>query len=66
MSHTPQEKQQLEGLDPRLQMAGGIGFTFLIALLGLGLSKINGFNLMGPLACSIIICLLYTSPSPRD
>lgn len=59
MSHTPLEKQQFEGLDPRLQMAGGIGFTFLIALLGLGLSKINGFNLMGPLACSIIIAIVY-------
>ncbi|AOH54763.1 hypothetical protein ABE28_010410 [Peribacillus muralis] len=38
---------------------GGIAFTFFIALLGLGLSKIVGFNRIGPLACSIIIAVIY-------
>ncbi|MGE6376822.1 YeiH family protein [Peribacillus muralis] len=38
---------------------GGIAFTFFIALLGLGLSKIAGFNRIGPLACSIIIAVIY-------
>lgn len=38
---------------------GGISFTFFIALLGLGLSKLTGFNRIGPLACSIIIAVIY-------
>lgn len=38
---------------------GGIAFTFFIALLGLGLSKIAGFDRIGPLACSIIIAVIY-------
>ncbi|WP_246399340.1 YeiH family protein [Peribacillus huizhouensis] len=37
----------------------GIAFTFFIALLGLGLSKITGFDRIGPLACSIIIAIMY-------
>ncbi|MFB7640167.1 YeiH family protein [Peribacillus butanolivorans] len=41
-----------------LRMLGGIGFTFFIALLGLGLSKISGFDRVGPLACSIIIAII--------
>lgn len=41
----------------------GIGFTFFIALLGLGLSKLSGFNRIGPLACSIIIAVGYRQVS---
>ncbi|WP_438823155.1 YeiH family protein [Peribacillus butanolivorans] len=41
-----------------LRMLGGVGFTFFIALLGLGLSKISGFDRVGPLACSIIIAII--------
>jgi uncharacterized integral membrane protein (TIGR00698 family) len=41
-----------------LKFLGGIGFTFFIALLGLGLSKITGFDRIGPLACSIIIAVI--------
>jgi uncharacterized integral membrane protein (TIGR00698 family) len=41
-----------------LKMAGGIGFTFFIALLGLGLSKVSGFDHVGPLACSIMIAII--------
>ncbi|WP_245645105.1 YeiH family protein [Peribacillus loiseleuriae] len=37
----------------------GIAFTFFIALLGFGLSKITGFDRIGPLACSIIIAVMY-------
>lgn len=37
----------------------GIAFTFFIALLGLGLSKIPGFDRIGALACSIIIAVTY-------
>lgn len=38
---------------------GGILFTFVIALLGLGLSKLPGFDRVGALACAIIIAVLY-------
>jgi uncharacterized integral membrane protein (TIGR00698 family) len=46
--------------NPRLLMRflGGVGFTFFIALLGLGLSKITGFDRIGPLACAIIIAVV--------
>lgn len=42
-----------------LMWVSGIAFTFFIALLGFGLSKITGFNRIGPLACSIIIAVVY-------
>lgn len=38
---------------------GGIAFTFLIALLGYGLSRVPGFQQVGPLACSILIAVAY-------
>lgn len=38
---------------------GGIGFTFLIALLGYLLAKTPGFNHVGQLASAIIIAVLY-------
>lgn len=38
---------------------GGIVFTFVIALLGLGLSKLPIFDRVGPLACAIVIAILY-------
>jgi len=37
----------------------GIGFTFLIALLGYGLAIIPMFKKIGPLACAIIIAVIY-------
>lgn len=37
----------------------GIGFTFIIALLGYGLAIVPGFNRVGQLACSIILAVLY-------
>jgi uncharacterized integral membrane protein (TIGR00698 family) len=39
--------------------AGGSGFTFLFALLAYGLAKIPGFDHIGPLACSIIMAVIY-------
>jgi uncharacterized integral membrane protein (TIGR00698 family) len=42
---------------------GGIAFTFLIGLLGLGLSNLPGFDKVGPLACSIIIAVFYRQVS---
>lgn len=38
---------------------GGVGFTFVIALIGFELSKLPGFNHVGPLACSILIAIAY-------
>jgi uncharacterized integral membrane protein (TIGR00698 family) len=43
--------------------AGGIGFTFFVAILGLGLSSLPGFNRVGPMACSIIIAVIYRQVS---
>ncbi|SDI01874.1 YeiH family protein [Alteribacillus bidgolensis] len=41
-----------------LQWSGGIAFTFFIALLGVGLSNITGFDRVGPLACAILIAIV--------
>jgi len=38
---------------------GGIGFTFLIALLGYVLSLVPVFDRVGPLACAIFIAVAY-------
>src|SRR5699024_7186820 len=38
---------------------GGVGFTFFIALLGYLLAMVPGFNLVGQLACAIIIAVIY-------
>lgn len=40
-------------------MYKGIGFTFLIALLGYGLALIPGLKLIGPMACAIILAVVY-------
>ncbi|QRG67523.1 YeiH family protein [Brevibacillus choshinensis] len=44
---------------PRSLWIGGVAFTFLIALLGYGLSKVPGFDRVGPLACAILIAVVY-------
>ncbi|WP_340373439.1 putative sulfate exporter family transporter [Peribacillus sp. FSL E2-0218] len=56
-----EEPKQLKSplRNSKLLWLSGIAFTFFIALLGLGLSKISGFNRIGPLACSIIIAVIY-------
>jgi len=38
---------------------GGIAFTFVIALLGLGVSKLPIFDRVGQLACAILIAVMY-------
>lgn len=38
---------------------GGVGFTILIAAFGYGLSRIPGLDYAGPLACAIVIAVLY-------
>lgn len=37
----------------------GIGFTFLIAIIGYLLASFSGFSRIGPLACAIIIAVIY-------
>lgn len=39
--------------------AGGIGFTFIVALIGYGLSEIPGIHRIGSMACSIILAVIY-------
>ncbi|MFC0524734.1 YeiH family protein [Pontibacillus salicampi] len=40
-----------------LPFAGGIVFTFFIAMLGYGLAELRGFSFVGPLACAIVIAI---------
>ncbi|MDA5111043.1 YeiH family protein [Brevibacillus thermoruber] len=37
----------------------GVGFTFVVALLGYGLAQVPGFNRVGQLACAILIAVAY-------
>ncbi|SDN04071.1 conserved hypothetical integral membrane protein [Fictibacillus solisalsi] len=46
-----------------LPFLGGIAFTFFIALLGMGLSKLPGFHYIGPLASAILISVGYRQVS---
>lgn len=43
----------------RARWVGGVAFTLVVATLGLGLSQLSGFALIGPLACSILIAVGY-------
>ena len=62
----------LEGLDPILQAFLAGLFTWFMTAAGAGVvfffSEINRKVLDGMLgfAAGVMICLLYTSPSPRD
>ncbi|MUV38189.1 UPF0324 membrane protein [Lentibacillus sp. JNUCC-1] len=44
---------------PAAAWIGGVGFTFLIALLGYLLAMVPGFDRVGQLACAIIIAVIY-------
>lgn len=44
---------------PFAEKLTGIGFTAIIALLGYDLAKIPGVDHVGPLACAIIIAVVY-------
>lgn len=47
------------GNTQRKSLLLGILFTFLIALLGYALALVPGFNRVGPLACAIVIAIVY-------
>ena len=38
---------------------GGIGFTFILSVIGYGLAAIPGFDRIGPMACAIFLAILY-------
>ncbi|MDA7026151.1 putative sulfate exporter family transporter [Bacillus sp. CLL-7-23] len=38
---------------------GGVGFTFILAGLGFALAFLPGLNRIGPMACSILLAVLY-------
>nr|WP_144553510.1 putative sulfate exporter family transporter [Peribacillus simplex] len=40
-------------------MISGIGFTFIIAVLGFILAALPGLNHIGPLACAILLAVVY-------
>ncbi|XBE72903.1 putative sulfate exporter family transporter [Peribacillus simplex] len=40
-------------------MISGIGFTFIIAMLGFILAALPGLNHIGPLACAILLAVVY-------
>lgn len=46
-------------LRPALLWLGGILFTVMIAAAGTALAKAPGFDRVGPLACAIVIAVLY-------
>jgi uncharacterized integral membrane protein (TIGR00698 family) len=37
----------------------GVSFTFVISILGYGLAIIPGFNQIGPMACAILLAIVY-------
>ncbi|MFS0780699.1 YeiH family protein [Bacillus sp. 1P06AnD] len=53
------EKAARKPLSSPAEMAGGIAFTFLIALIGFLLAKIPGISMIGQMGCSIIIAVIY-------
>ncbi|MCA0174541.1 YeiH family protein [Bacillus sp. RAR_GA_16] len=56
-NHSEPDKQP-HSKSNALPWIGGIAFTFFIALLGVGLAQIWGFNRVGPLASAIIIAIV--------
>lgn len=56
--HQTLDKQQRKSSSAG-RWLGGVGFTFIIALAGFGLSKVPGLDHVGQLACAIIIAVVY-------
>lgn len=62
MTNTLVKQQNLtkqRGSYSRVLWLWGIGFTFIITLVGFGLSKVPGLDHVGQLACAIIIAVIY-------
>ncbi|MBI0579242.1 YeiH family putative sulfate export transporter [Neobacillus cucumis] len=62
LSITEQAGLQQKNLEPKPSVGlwlGGIAFTIVVAALGYALSKVPGFDHVGPLACAIVIAIIY-------
>ncbi|MEH7300461.1 YeiH family protein [Neobacillus drentensis] len=56
------QQQQQKKPEPKSKAGlwvGGIAFTIVIAAAGFALSAIPGFNRVGPMACAIILAIIY-------
>jgi uncharacterized integral membrane protein (TIGR00698 family) len=53
----PNEPKLKKSLNTALPL--GIGYTFVIASIGFGLANLPGFNHIGPLACAILVSVMY-------
>ena len=51
--------KELPATSPYICCAYGVGFTFILSTLGYGLAIIPGFNRIGPMACAILLAILY-------
>ncbi|MFB5196658.1 YeiH family protein [Neobacillus sp. KR4-4] len=57
MPSPKQQKKAVKKLDASL--ISGIGFTLIIAVLGFVLATLPGLNRIGPLACAILLAVVY-------
>lgn len=53
------EPEQQPKRSPRLRWWAGIGFTFIIAVIGYAIAKIPGPDHVGPMACSILLAVIF-------
>ncbi|WP_286177185.1 putative sulfate exporter family transporter [Bacillus sp. AFS017274] len=52
-------KQKKAAKKLNVSLISGIGFTFIIAVLGFILAALPGLNHIGPLACAILLAVVY-------
>ncbi|WP_419887645.1 YeiH family protein [Neobacillus niacini] len=55
----PLQKKSKPKPSAPLLLLGGIAFTCIIAVFGFALAKVSGFDRVGPLACAIVIAVIY-------
>lgn len=54
-----QSSHQNPNPSPWITWLGGIGFTLIVAAIGYGIAQIPGLSLIGPMACAIILAVVY-------
>lgn len=62
LPHDEQNEQPLKKAETKPSAylwLGGIAFTIVIAAFGFALAKVPGFDRVGPLACAIVIAVIY-------
>ncbi|MGG2025897.1 putative sulfate exporter family transporter [Gottfriedia sp. S16(2024)] len=57
--NTEPEQQKKPTKQLNISMIYGVAFTFIIAVLGFLMAKLPGFDHVGPLACAILLALVY-------